>query len=71
MAGPKLIDAINWIALNDNTDGGDTEEAIACYISTALAADLFNTTTAKVASAVATARRNLGGVVGSKTATTG
>jgi hypothetical protein len=38
---PSLLDAISWIAYEDNPGDGDGVEEIAGYISTILVADLF------------------------------
>mgnify|MGYP007049926759 CR=1 FL=1 len=58
---PSLRSAIEWIAQNDNSGNGDSEEEIAGYVSTALIADLFNKDQNILAKKIANKRQELGG----------
>lgn len=53
----RYQDAVEWIALNDNSGQGDPVSEIAGYISTCLVADVWNKDQNDVAKAVAKVRR--------------
>lgn len=48
--------AVEWIALNDNTGGGERADEIASYVSTLLVADLFGVEPEKVGKDIERAR---------------
>lgn len=52
----RYKDAVEWIALNDNSASYDTSEEIRGYLSVALVADVWRKTDAEVADDVEQAR---------------
>jgi hypothetical protein len=60
----SLIDAINWIAQNDNSGNGDEVNDIAGYISTLLVADLWHQEPKVIAHIICSVRKRLGLPVG-------
>lgn len=63
---PSLRSAIEWIAQNDNSGNGDSEEEIARYVSTVMIADLFNKDQSILAKKIVNKRQELGLKVGNQ-----
>lgn len=55
---PTFRSAVEWVALNDNSGNGDSEDVIASYISVALVADLYGSQIEYVAKRVAGYRKS-------------